>query len=252
MSQSAVEAAKAPSECLWPGCLWQDTLHGGSSWSLILRRGNALRIEDPEGGSNVAVLLYNYDCPVERYNMPDTLKAQHTAHLTKGFVIYSDMGRVLASFVEDTCGWHDPLGGHNDAAAVLDKYGPGSYQDCLNSWRQNPRDNFLLELEKYGLGLRDLGPCINLFSKVVVDDDGSMRFIEGNSKPGSSVELRAEMNLLVILDSGQHPLDPNPEYAPKTVRFSVRKSSPAGPDDPCRLFRPENARGFINTERYFL
>ena len=247
MSLTAVEAVVAPRVCLWG-----DTLHGGASWSLILKRGNALRIEDPEGGANVAALFFNYDCPVERYNMPDTLKAQHTAHLTRNFVIYSDMGRILGSIAEDTCGWHDPLCGHNTAADVLKKYGPGTYQDCLNDWRRNPRDNFLQELAKYGLSLRDLGPCINFFSKVVVHNDGGMEFIPGNSKPGSSVGIRAEMNLLVILDAGQHPLDPNPNYAPKPVRFSVLKSEPAGPTDPCRLSRPENERGFINTERYFL
>jgi hypothetical protein len=247
MSRILAEPAIAPVTCLW-----EDTLHGGASWSLILKRGNIIRIEDVEGGANVAALFYNYECPVERYNMPDTLKAQHTAHLIKNFVIYSDMGRVLASIVEDTCGWHDPLSGHNDAAAILKKYGAGTYQDCLNGWRRNPRDNFLRELGKYGLGLRDLGPCINFFSKVVVQNDGGMEFAPDNSKPGSVVEIRAEMNLLVILDAGQHPLDPNPEYAPKSVRFSVSKSHPAGPDDPCRRSRPENERGFINTERYFL
>ena len=247
MSLTAAEAATAS-----PVCLWRDTLHGGASWSLILKRGNALRIEDFEGGANVAGLFFNYDCPVERYNMPDTLKAQHTAHLTKNFVIYSDMGRVLGSIVEDTCGWHDPLCGHNTAAEVLKKYGTGTYQECLNDWRRNPRDNFLQELAKYGLGLRDLGPCINFFSKVVVQSDGGMEFVPGNSKPGSYVEIRAEMNLLVVLDSGQHPLDPNPKYAPTPVRLSVLKREPAGPNDPCRLSRPENERGFINTERYFL
>ena len=51
--------------------------------------------------------------------------------------------------------------------------------------------------------------------------------------------------------SGQHPLDPNPNYQPKPIRFSINRATPAGPDDPCRLSRPENARGFINTERYF-
>ena len=66
------------------------------------------------------------------------------------------------------------------------------------------------------------------------------------------VELRAEMNLLVILDTGRHPLDPNPQVAPKPVRIQVLAGEPAGPDDPCRLKCPENARGFINTERYFL
>ena len=232
--------------------LWGDTVQPGSSWSLILRRGRELRIEDLEGGANVGAIFYNFDCPVERYNMPDTLKAQHTAHLTNGFVLYSDMGRVLCSITEDTCGWHDPLGSHNDAAAVGKKYGESSYQRERNAWHRNTRDNFLVELAKYGLGIRDLPANMNFFSRIVVADDGAMKFVEGNSKPGDSVTLRAEMNLLVILDTGQHPLDPNPRYAPKPVKFAVREAAPVAADDPCRLFRPENARGFINTERYFL
>jgi uncharacterized protein len=156
--------------------LWEDTIQAGASWSLLLRRGNELKIEDPEGGANVAALFYNYDCPVERYNMPDTLKAQHIAHLTNGFVLYSDMGRILCSITEDSVGWHDPLGGHNDAAAVAAKYGELSYQRARNSWHRNTRDNFLTELEKYELGLRDLVPNVNFFSKVVVEGDGSMVF----------------------------------------------------------------------------
>ena len=232
--------------------LWEETIQAGASWSFILRRGRELRIEALGDGANVPALFFNYECPVERYNMPDTLKAQHTAHLTKGFVLYSDMGRVLCSITDDTCGWHDPLCGHNDKRAVLEKYGPSSYQAERNAWHRNTHDNFLAELSKHGLGLRDLSPNANFFSKVVVGDDGGMNFISANSSAGQFVTLRAEMNLLVVLDTGQHPLDPNPQYAPVAVKFSVRESVPAAADDPCRLSCPENSRGFINTERYFL
>jgi urea carboxylase-associated protein 2 len=232
--------------------LWEDTIQAGASWSLRLRRGQELRIDDSEGGANVAALFYNYECLTERYNMPDTLKAQHTAHLTKGFVLYSDMGRILCSITGDTRGWHDPLGGHNDATAVRQKYGDSTYQEMRNAWQRNTRDNFLVELGKYGLGLRDLTPNVNFFSKVVVRNDGSMEYVPSERAAGDFISLRAEMNLLVILDTGQHPLDPNPKYAPKSVKFSVQEALPVAADDLCRVSRPENARGFINTERYFL
>ena len=88
--------------------LWEETVQGGATWSHVLKRGTALRITDPEGGANAGALFYNFECPVERYNMPDTLKAQHIARLTAGFVLYSDMGRVLCSVTDDTVGWHDP------------------------------------------------------------------------------------------------------------------------------------------------
>jgi uncharacterized protein YcgI (DUF1989 family) len=79
-----------------------------------------------------------------------------------------------------------------------------------------------------------------------------MVYEPGNSKPGSFVELRAEMNVLTILNTCPHPLDPSPSYRPKPVQLAIRKVPPPGPSDPCRLSRPENGRGFTLTERYFL
>jgi uncharacterized protein YcgI (DUF1989 family) len=93
---------------------------------------------------------------------------------------------------------------------------------------------------------------INFFSKVEVHDDGSMHFIPNHARAGSAVELRAEMNTLVILNTCQHPMDADPVYARRPVKLTIKKVEAAGPDDICRTSRPENARGFTLTERYFL
>lgn len=235
-----------------PSTLWEETIQPGATWSHVLKRGTALRITDLEGGANVGALFYNFECPVERYNMPDTLKAQHIARLTKGFVLYSDMGRILCSVIDDTVGWHDPIGGASSAKLVAEKYGEKSYQECRNDSTKNARTSFLIELGKWGLGPRDLIPNVNFFSKVTVAGDGSMQFVPGNSAPGAYVDLRAEMNVLTILNTCQHPLDPNSSYAPKPVKLSIRSVEPVAADDPCRLSRAENGRGFTLTERYFL
>jgi uncharacterized protein len=232
--------------------LWEELIQPGATWSHVLRRGTAVRITDMLGGANVGAMFYNADMPVERYNMPDTLKAQHIAKLTKGFVLYSDMGRVLCSVTEDTVGWHDPLGGTSNAAMVSTKYGKATYQDCHNEYHKNGRDSFVIELGKYGLGPRDLVSNMNFFSKVQVGLDGKMNFVPGHSKPGAYVELRAEMNVLTILNTCQHPLDPAPKYDPKPVRLEIRRVAAPAQDDACRISRPENGRGFTLTERYFL
>ena len=232
--------------------LWEDDIRGGSAWAHILKRGTRLRITDVEGSANVGAIFLNAEIPSERYNMPDTLKAQHTAHLTKGFVLYSDMGRVLCSITEDSCGWHDPLCGHLTAEASKAKYGERPYSIARNDFYRNSRDNFLIELEKYGLTVRDLPANVNFFSKVVVKESGELDYVSNRSQAGSFVELRAEMNVLVILDTCQHPLDPNPEYSPRPVHVAISGGETPAPDDFCRNFRPENQRGFINTERYFL
>ena len=232
--------------------LWEETVRGGDAWSHVLKRGTALRITATDAGANAGVVILNFEIPSERYNMPDTLKAQHTAYLTKGFVVYSDMGRVLCSITEDTCGWHDPLCGHLTAEQSSLKYGDLTYAAARNDFHRNPRDNFLIELQKFGLTLRDLPPNINFFSKVVVEDGGALRYIENHCGAGDFVELRAEMNTLVVLDTCQHPLDPNPAYQPKAIHLSITRAEIPAEDDYCRNFRPENQRGFVNTERYFV
>ncbi len=231
---------------------WEETLPGCSTWSHVLKRGTALRLTAETDHANVSAIFLNADNLSERLNLPDTLKAQHIARITSGAVLYSDMGRILCSVTEDTLGWHDPLGGCSDAAMVAAKYGALSYQAAHNHWHQNALDGFLIELAKYGLDSRDLMMNINFFSKVEVGDDGAMKFIEGHAKAGSAVELRAEMNTLVILNSCQHPMDPDPAYRQSPVKLTVKRVPAPGPDDLCRRSRPENERGFVLTERYFL
>jgi len=232
--------------------LFEEELRGGASFAHVLKRGTALTITDLAGGANVPATFFNFELFVERYNMPDTLKAQHTAHLTRGHCIYSDMGRVLCSIIEDSVGWHDPIGAHSTAETVQAKYGTHSYQDFRNDWYTSTRENFLRELARFGMDRRDLQAHINFFSKVQVNSEGKMQFIPLNSKAGDSVTLRAEMNTLIVIDTNPHPLDPSAEYKPKSVHLRFHRVHPPGPDDLCRNSCPENTRGFINSERYFL
>jgi urea carboxylase-associated protein 2 len=232
--------------------LLREVLPGGATWSHVLKRGTALRITDVEGGANVAAYFLNFEIPAERFNLPDTLKAQHTARLTKGHVLYSDMGRILCSITEDTVGWHDPIAGISNASLVEKKYGQGSYQQLRNAWHQNARDGLSVELGKYGLGARDLHATVNFFSKVTADAAGDLQYCPGNSPAGSYVELRAEMNVLVLLNSCPHPMEPGSEYAPRPVTLSISRVPAPRTDDFCRMHCRENLRGFLLTEFYFL
>ena len=232
--------------------LYTIDLTGAGMWSRVIGRHKTLRLTDLEGGANVGMLLYHASERHERYNMPDTLKGQHIFYLRAPYCLHSDMGRLIASLTADTVGWHDTVCGAGDAELVRENYGEKTYQTARNDFHQNARECFLIELSKWGQGERDLVPNVNWFSKVVADDAGKLSFVSGNSKAGDHLDLRFEMDTLVVLNTCQHPLDPDPAYHPRRVRLEVFPAAAPAADDPSFTVRPENARARRNTEDFYL
>lgn len=231
---------------------FSDVIPGGCHWSWRLPRGMTLRLTALGAGANLSVVLYHAQQKLERYNMPDTLKAQHTAHFTRGHVLMSDMGCSLASITADSLGWHDPLGLLLDAERMHAKYGDHNYQQFRNGMYRSGRDGLLIEIGKYGLGRRDLVAPVNFFSKVSVDAEGRFAFAENHAKAGDYVDLRLDMDVIVAVSAAPHPLDPRPDYAPAAVGVAAWRSGPAAADDYCRAFRPEGARALHNSDLQYL
>jgi len=232
--------------------LYQLELTGAGMWSRIIGRNKTLRLTDLEGGANVGMLLYHATERHERYNMPDTLKGQHIFYLRAPYCLHSDMGRLFASITADTVGWHDTVCGASDGALVSKKYGDLTYQKARNDFHRDAKECFLIELAKWGLGERDLVPNLNLFSKVVADEAGRLSFVSDHSQAGSSIDLRFEMDTLVVLNTCQHPLDPDPAYHPRRVKLEVFANDAPAPDDASLTVRPENERAYRNTEDFYL
>ena len=160
------------------------------------------------------------------------------------------MGRLLCSITADSCGWHDTVCGFSDAEQVKEKFGGKSFQEAGNHWHQNGRDCFLTELGKWGLGERDLVPNLNWFSKVVSDSEGNLHFVPNHSQAGDYVELRMETDVLIVLNTCSHPMNPNNTYQNRPVKLSVRSGEPPSPEDPSLQVCPENQRAFRNTDDY--
>ena len=232
--------------------LYRDILPGGKHWSMRMRRGTSLKLIDIEGGANLSMLFYNPENLLERYNAPDTLKCQHTFKLTKGHCLYSDMGRIFCSIVDDSLGWHDTVCGNSNRKLVEQKWGEKNYQSDRNNWRQNGNDAFLVEAVKYGLGKKDLAANLNLFSCVEPDDVGDLKFKQEHSKAGDSVTLRFEMDTIVLFHSCPHPLNPAESYPFKPVEYQILLSSDVEDDDLCKNACAENLRGFENNRLYHL
>ena len=232
--------------------LYEDLLAGGCHWSMRLRRGTTLTLIDEQGGANVGMLFYNPDNLLERYNAPDTLKCQHTFKLTRGNCLYSDMGRIFCSIVDDSVGWHETVCANSTREIVARKWGERDYQTWRNDWQQNGYTSFLVELAKYGLGKRDMAANINFFSRVDVDTNGGLHYAANNSQAGDYVELRFEMDTLVLLHTCPHPLNPAADYPRRPIELQIRLAAPVANDDYCRNARPENERGFRNNALFHL
>jgi len=223
----------------------------GSHWSLNVRKGMQMRLTDLEGGANVGMLFYNPVLLSEKYNAPDTLKCQHTFKLTQGHCLYSDMGRVFASIIDDSFGWHETVCGNSHRKHIESRWGSRHYQSQRNEWLQNGFDAFLVELTKYRLKKQDLAANLNFFSEVSANAEGQLR-LSRQSQANDSVTLRFEMDTLVVMHTCPHPLSTAAEYPQKPVQVILEKAKPVLADDYCVNLCEENRRGFQNNALYHL
>jgi hypothetical protein len=192
-------------------------LPAGEPWVHRLARGQTLRIVDLEGNQAVDTLFYNAHDPAERYSAADTVRRQGNLYLTTGSRLYSSEGHVLLTITADTCGRHDTLGGacaaeSNQVRYALDK-----------RHMHNCRDSFLLGLARSDLamGKRDLTSNINFFMNVPVTLEGRLTFEDGISEPGKYVELRAEMDVIVLISNCPQLNNPCNAYNPTPVRLLI-------------------------------
>jgi urea carboxylase-associated protein 1 len=192
-------------------------LPAGEPWMHTIRRGQVLRIVDVEGNQAADTLFYNAHDNAESYSVTDTVQQQRAVYLSTGSVLYSNRGRPMLSIVADTCGRHDTLGGACSAESNIVRYAPEK------KYMHSCRDSFLLALARAdnGMGKRDLAPNINFFMNVPVTPEGGLRFADGLSGPGKYVELRAEMDVLVLVSNCPQLNNPCNAYNPTPVRFLV-------------------------------
>jgi uncharacterized protein len=224
--------------------VWDETVGAGGYATRRVPRGARVRLVDVAGDTCAGLLLHRADHPVERLNVADTVKLQWQAYPGPGYLLLSDMGRVLATVVDDTAGGHDTFCGTSNRADNERRYGDGAAHGPTPSGR----DRFVVALAKHGLAERDVAPNVNLFADVFVEADGALTLRSGRSRPGAQVVLRAEQPLIVTVVVVPHRLDRRPDYTAGPVRITAWRGEPAGPDDPFRTATPESARAFENTD----
>lgn len=189
----------------------------GEPWMKRIRRGQVLRIVDLEGNQAVDTIFYNADDPLERYSLTHTIQAQGALYLSAGSRLMSSEGRPLLTIVADTCGRHDTLGGACACESNTVRYA------LEKRYMHSCRDSFLLAIARddQGLQKRDIVSNINFFMNVPVTPDGKLTFEDGISAPGKYVELRAEMDVTVLVSNCPQLNNPCNGYNPTPVRMLV-------------------------------
>jgi uncharacterized protein len=188
-------------------------------WSHVVKKGQTLKIVDLGGNQAVDFLVYNADDTSERYSAPDTVRNQGNIFITTGSQLISNDLNVMMTLLHDTCGRHDTSGGacsceSNSVRFGLDK----KYQHaCV--------ENFLGAAIRHGMGKRDIVSNINFFMNVPVSPDGTLEIVDGISDPGSIVELRAEMNCLVLISNCPQMNNPCNGYNPTPIHLIISEAS---------------------------
>lgn len=228
-----------------PAELFSHVISAGAAWTLPLRAGREVLLT-AGAGANLTTLVFGPD-RVDRLNLPDTLKAQMASRVAAPMVLMSDRGLALVSVTASSLSWHDALCGIG-----AERHLPGgatSYQHDRNDWRRSARALLLSELRKHGLDESDLHGPVNFFSRASIggDPQPSLTFEPGHCRDGDWVVLRAELDVLLVMSTAPHALDPG--WTPGAVTAVVRVAAVAGPDDPSRRHSEQAARALEQSRR---
>jgi urea carboxylase-associated protein 1 len=184
-------------------------------WLHTVRAGQSLRIVDLEGNQAVDFLLYAAADDAERYSAQDTIAAQRNIFLRTGAALLSNEGRTMMTITATSVDYHDTIGGACSCESNTLRYGhhTKAQHACV--------DNFLDANVRAGRGKRDMVSNINFFMNVPVEADGALGIVDGISAPGLTVDLRAEMDVVVVVSNCPQINNPCNGFNPTPVRMIV-------------------------------
>jgi urea carboxylase-associated protein 1 len=213
-----VQTANLKSSPLVPeAALHSFVVEAGDPFIVEIAEGQSVRIVDLEGNQAVDTIFYNAHDYADRYSAQDTIREQGNIYLTTGTALLSTNGNLLLTITSDTCGRHDSLGGACATESNMVRYdlGKGHMHACRNS--------FLKGIQQWNRGMdkRDITSNINFFMNVPVTPDGKLSFEDGVSDAGKYVELRAEMDVLMVISNCPQLNNPCNGYNPTPIQILI-------------------------------
>lgn len=195
--------------------VYNEKIKAGVPWSYVVKKGQTLRIIDLEGCQAVDTLFYNANDHEERYSANDTVREQGSIFVTTGTKLISTDDKVMMEVIGDTCGNHDTLGGHCSAESNTVRYALDT------KYMHSCRDNYLYEIGELEMDPRDLTNNINFFMNVPVEEDGYLAIVDGISKEGDYIDLKAKMDTLVLVSNCPQLNNPCNDYNPTPVQMII-------------------------------
>jgi urea carboxylase-associated protein 1 len=212
MTKDATSADRA-------SAIFDEIVPARAPWSGFLRKGQTLRIVDLEGQQAVDALFYRADHFEERYSAQDTLREQKSAYIGLGSKLVSNEGNVMLTVTGDSCGLHDTSAGACSCESNTVRFGHHT------KYMHACRENFALEIGKYGMGKRDLVSNINFFMNVPIEPSGELAIVDGVSPPGGYVDLKAEMDVLCLFSNCPQVNNPCNGFNPTPIRVLIFASA---------------------------
>jgi hypothetical protein len=195
-----------------------DVVAAGDYWMQVVKAGQTFRILDLEGNQAADTLFFNADDPSERYSAIDTIREQKNAYLTAESQLMSNLGNVMLEITADTCGRHDTLGGACATESNTVRY--SLEKKCMHACR----DSWMLaiaENEHFGISKRDISHNINFFMNVPITEDGGLTFADGISDAGKYVEMKAAMDVIVLVSNCPQLNNPCNAYNPTPIEILI-------------------------------
>ena len=217
MATANFTSSLKPSSLTPETALHSFTVEAGDPFVFEILEGQYLRIVDLKGNQAVDTLFYNAKDYSDRYSAQDTIREQGNIYLTTGTKLLSTEGHVLLEIVADTCGRHDTLGGACAAESNMVRY------DLSKRSMHACRQSFLKGVQAWGRGMgkSDLTSNINFFMNVPVTPEGKLTFEDGVSEAGKYVELRAAMDVLMVISNCPQLNNPCNGYDPTPVQVLI-------------------------------
>ena len=195
--------------------IYDDVIAAGAPWSHMVKAGQTMRIIDLEGQQAVDALFYAAGSFAERYSMQDTILGLGTPYIGLGAQLLSNEGRAMVTLTADTCGRHDTMAGCCSCESNSVRFGHET------RYLHACRENFILEVGRHGMTKRDIVPNVNFFMNVPISPEGELAVVDGISEPGGSVDLLAEMDVLVVLSNCPQLNNPCNGFSPSPIRVLI-------------------------------